>query len=365
MAARSSSTCQPSKFRVGVNLGLVLHVVREGPPREHRYRLLAVYRLTLVTEGKGASTMADTPAFDENRMVWIMGSSRSGSTWVLQMLSELDAVVPIDDPHIGHHLGLWRPIPLAWASASEEPELTTLRELKRDKPGYFFADRYSATWRPMLREMIAARFAAQAAEAGLARPMLVVKEPGSQAAGLLLSLFPRSRLVFLLRDGRDVVDSWLAAYQEGAWAQEEGAFPLAEHGREAFIRWQASVWTYRTRAVATAYAAHERSRRALVRYEELLEDPAEAIRRICGTAGLEVAQSELERIVATHDIDAVSASERGPDQAIRNGSPGGWRHSLNAAERQALLEEMGSELARFGYLTEPELRRLPWFERAA
>jgi LPS sulfotransferase NodH len=300
-----------------------------------------------------------------DRLAWIFGSSRSGSTWLLQMLSELEEAVPIDDPHIGHHLGLWRPIPLAWASASEEPELTTLRELKRDKPGYFFADRYAATWRPMLREMIAARFAAQAAEAELPRPLLVVKEPGSQAAGLLMSLFPCSRLVFLLRDGRDVVDSWLAAYQEGAWAQEEGAFPLAEEGREAFVRWQAAVWTYRTRAVAEAYAAHEPSRRVLVRYEELLADPAEALTRICSAAGVETQRSELERIAATHDIDAVPLSERGPDQAIRNGRPGGWRRSLSAAERQALLEEMGTELARFGYVTERELRRPPPFERAA
>jgi Sulfotransferase family len=309
--------------------------------------------------------MNDNRGFDEDRLVWIMGSSRSGSTWLLRMLAELEETVPIDDPHIGHHLGLWRPIPLAWASASEEPELTTLAELKRDKPGYFFADRYASTWRPRLRDLIAARFAAQAAESGRPCPLLIVKEPGSQAAGLLMSLFPRSRLVFLLRDGRDVVESWLAAYREGAWAQEEGAFPLAEHGREAFIRWQAAVWTYRTRAVATAYAAHEPARRALVRYEELLEDPAEALHRICGAAGVEAGRAELERIAATHDIDVVPSSERGPDQPVRTGRPGGWRHSLSAAERQALLEEMGPELARFGYVTEREFRRPPSFERAA
>jgi Sulfotransferase family len=292
---------------------------------------------------------------DEDRLVWIMGSSRSGSTWLLRMLAELDGAVPIDDPHIGHHLGLWRPIPLAWATASEEPELTTLRELKRDKASYFFADRYAATWRPHLRELIRARFAAQAAESGHRRPLVIVKEPGSQAARLLLSLFPRSRLVFLLRDGRDVVDSWLAAYKEGAWAQEEGAFPLAEQGREAFIRWQASVWVYRTRAVASAYDAHDAGRRVLVRYEEMLRDPSSALARICAMARVEARHGELEAIAADHDIDAVPTDQRGSDRPVRNGSSGGWRHSLNSHERRVMLEAMRPELARFGYLSSAEL----------
>src|SRR5687768_3629581 len=95
---------------------------------------------------------------DEDRLVWIMGSSRSGSTWLMRMVAELDGTVAIDDPHLGHHLGVWRPIPLAWAAASERPELVTLDELKRDRPGYFFAERYADTWRPLLRELIAGRF---------------------------------------------------------------------------------------------------------------------------------------------------------------------------------------------------------------
>jgi hypothetical protein len=50
---------------------------------------------------------------EEDRLAWIFGSSRSGSTWLLRMLAALDGVVAIDDPHLGHHLGVWRPISLA------------------------------------------------------------------------------------------------------------------------------------------------------------------------------------------------------------------------------------------------------------
>src|SRR5919106_1536443 len=176
-----------------------------------------------------------TPLIDnEERLSWIFGSSRSGSTWLLRMLSDFEGVVPVDDPHLGHHLGVWRPIPLAWAAAEEPPELTTLPELKRSKPSYFFSDRYREHWEPALRELIMARFAAQAEELGPQRPgiepLVLVKEPGSHVADLLLRLFPASGLVFLLRDGRDVVDSWVAAYRRGSWAVEEGAFPASPAG---------------------------------------------------------------------------------------------------------------------------------------
>lgn len=297
--------------------------------------------------------------------MWIMGSSRSGSTWLLEMLGELEDAVAIDDPHLGHHLGVWRPIPLAWATAEERPGLTTLAELRKDDPSFFFADRYAEAWRPALRDLIAARFGAQAAEVASRRPRVIVKEPGSQAAGLLLSLFPSSRLIFLLRDGRDVVDSWLAAYRDGAWAQEEGAFPLASAGREAFIRWQASVWAYRTSAVAKAYETHDPSRRVLVRYEDLRADPVEALARTCQTAGVAADRERLARVAAAHDIDAVPGDAKGPDRPIRNGWSGGWRRSLSPGERRAMLEEMGSELVRFGYLRPSELGRPRWRLRRA
>src|ERR687898_2740736 len=140
----------------------------------------------------------DRPEFTlaerEDRLAWILGSSRSGSTWLLRMLSELPEVVPVDDPHLGHHLGVWRPIPLAWATAEETPGLTTLWTVKRGKPGYFFSDRYRDQWAPALRSLIETRFDAQVHDVAASRevsdPIVVVKEPGSHVADLLFSLFP-------------------------------------------------------------------------------------------------------------------------------------------------------------------------------
>jgi len=292
-------------------------------------------------------------ARSEDRLVWIFGSSRSGSTWLLRMLSELDDAVAIDDPHLGHHLGVWRPIPLAWATADDDPELTLLNDIKREKPSYFFNDRYRDVWEPALRDLIVTRFDAQArerAEGRTSNPMVIVKEPGSHIADLLMSIFGQSRMIFLLRDGRDVVDSWLDAHRRGAWALDEGAFPVAQEGREALIRWQAAVWAYRTGIVLRAYQAHDPARRVLVRYEALLRDPARELARICASFGIEVDRERLHEIAAAHDYDQVPSQEKGTSKEIRAADPGGWQQHMTPAEQQAMYEVMGERLVEVGYV---------------
>jgi hypothetical protein len=298
-----------------------------------------------------------TLAESDDRLAWILGSSRSGSTWLLKMLSELHEVVPIDDPHLGHHLGVWRPIPLAWATAEETPQLTTLTEVKRDKPDYFFSDRYRDAWLPALRDLVVARFDAQAHDVagprGVREPTVVVKEPGSHAAPLLFGLFPNSRLLWLLRDGRDVVDSWVDAYRRDSWALDEGAYPSSNHGRLHLVRWLSSVWTYRTEVVQAAYDRHPASRRALIRYENLRSNPAAELERICEVLELDVSGQRLRAIAEEHSFERMSAADKGAGKVVRAASPGAWRTNLTAEEQQAMLDIMGDKLADLRYLPGP------------
>jgi hypothetical protein len=291
---------------------------------------------------------------EPGRLAWIFGSSRSGSTWLLRMMSELERVVPIDDPHIGHHLGVWRPIPLAWATAKKPPKLGTLADYKRKKRDYLFSDRYRDTWMPQLRELISARFQAQAAQdieeaGGIEDPIVVVKEPGSHAADTIMDLFPDSKLIFLLRDGRDVVDSWLDGYKEGSWATDEGAYPLDDAGRPALIRWQASVWLHRTQVVQDTYARTDPDSRVLIRYEEMRDDPVEALSSICETLGIEVSREQLQEIAGTHDYSAVPKTAKGAGREIRRASPGGWADHMTEQEIVEMHEILGEKLDELGY----------------
>lgn len=292
----------------------------------------------------------------ENRLAWIFGSSRSGSTWLLKMLSDLEGVVPVDDPHLGHHLGVWRPIPLAWATCDDPPELSTLLDVKAEEPGYFFAERHREAWWEPLRQLIAARFEAQAADAGVrdaAAAAFVVKEPGSHVAPLLAELFPSSKVIFLLRDGRDVVDSWLDAYSEGSWAIPGGAFPVTEEGRIPLIKWLSAVWAYRSRAVKKAYDSRDPGDRILIRYEELRSDTEAWLTRICEMIGIETRR--VPEVVEGHRFEKLPSTSRGRRSFTRQARPGGWRDNLSAAEQAAMHEEIGEALEEFGYTADPPL----------
>lgn len=300
----------------------------------------------------------DTPEISvtaPGRLAWIFGSSRSGSTWLLRMLSELERVIPIDDPHLGHHLGVWRPIPLAWATAKSPPKLGTLADYKRQKRDYLFSDRYRDVWAPQLRDLIRARFEAQAAEyvaeaGGIDRPVVVVKEPGSHAADTIMDLFPESCLIFLLRDGRDVVDSWLDGYRDGSWATEEGAYPLDDAGRPALIRWQSSVWLHRTEVVQGTYARTDSGRRVLIRYEEMRADPISPLEEICEVLGIEATPDQLERIAIANEFSRVPRAQRGAGRQIRRARPGGWASHMSREEILAMHEILAEKLDELGYL---------------
>jgi LPS sulfotransferase NodH len=301
------------------------------------------------------------------RLAWIFGSSRSGSTWLLRMLSELERVVPIDDPHIGHHLGVWRPIPLAWATAKDPPKLGTLADFKRKKRDYLFSDRYRDIWMPQLRDLISARFEAQAAQdiaeaGGIEEPVVVVKEPGSHAADTIMDLFPNSSLIFLLRDGRDVVDSWLDAYKDGSWATDEGAYPLDDTGRPAHIRWQTSDRLHRTEVVQETYARTDPERRVLIRYEEMRADPVSALQRICATLGIEASRKQLEGIAGTHSFTRVPNSDKGAGREIRRAEPGGWAAHMTRDEILEMHEILAEKLNELGYLRPGDI---PGRKRAA
>jgi hypothetical protein len=302
----------------------------------------------------------------QQRLIWILGSSRSGSTWLTKMLAAHDDVVAIDDPHIGHHLSVWRPISLAWGTASELPELKTLGDVKAHHDDYFFSDRYRDAWAPPLRDLILRRFEAQADDlangGGAGPPRIAVKDPGaSGVAELIGGLFPRSQMVFLLRDGRDVVDSWLDAYRSDAWGVREGAYPLADEGRLAFLRWQATVWLYRTESVERAFERHDPALRTMIRYEDLRADPAAVLGSLC--RDLEIAADDVmvRSIADEYSFEGVPEEMRGEGERIRTAEPGSWQQNLSAEERAELSRILAPKLRELGYEHAPE----PRFARAA
>ena len=292
----------------------------------------------------------------ESRLIWLFGSPRSGSSWLLQLLASHPAVVQVNEPLIGGYLG---PI-LSEGSTNVNPadlDLSnfTLLRAERNKPESFFSSAFTDAWAPALGRLMVERFLAQTvrhpSEVPPSRTIVAIKEPnGSQSADVLMSALPQARLLFLLRDGRDVVDSELAANMEGAWisAAIPGVTGVAENERVEFVRRSAYKWLWRTEVVQEAYRAHG-GPKYLIRYEELLDDPTGQMKSLFDWVGLEIDDAQLGTWIERRSFEQIPAEARGPHGFFRAARPGMWRESLTAEEQAVIEAIIGPKVRELGY----------------
>jgi hypothetical protein len=321
----------------------------------------------------------------EERLAWIFGSPRCGSTWLLDLLcfplgttpeSPTGTVrpsrratlrrrlrhplmrlrpeaVPINEPYLPQHLIPLVPIRFDPADPSSR-SATTLKEIRGGDPHYFFAHEYEGVWRPELRQLILARLRAQAErverEHGLVDPAVIVKEPnGSHGADLMMSLLPHSRLIFLVRDGRDVIDSLMDA-MSGGWLDEPHMRRLdTDEVRLGFARSEARSWLGRTRAVERAFDAHDPELRWKLRYEDLRADTLATLRPLVDWLGVRRSDAELRAAVAANAFEAIPSAEKGPGTQRRAATPGLWREHMSPEETRAIEDVIGPKLVELGY----------------
>ena len=326
--------------------------------------------------------MTDGTPFDlagfESRLAWILGSPRSGSTWLLRLLIHpwrLDSrsnlgrsdlgfhapgpfrrgtgpgVVPIDESYFPRHLTPF--LPPGEASGSD-PDDYVFNTRNRRYVSYCFSDAYEEVWRPELRRLILLRLHAQVERAqerfGLDAPRVVVKEPnGSYGAGFLMGLLSGSKLIFLMRDGRDVLDSQLALRTRFGAVRRGMNVIRSEPERLSFVRTHARLWVNNMTAVERAYEAHADELRMRVRYEDLRAATLDALTPLARWLGDGRTPEELERAVEENEFEATPRLKRGKGRMRRAATPGLWRRNLSPAEQEAANEVMGETLVRLGY----------------
>lgn len=318
----------------------------------------------------------------ESNLVWIWGSPRSGSTWLLEMLChplKMDPrshvgfrwwpkwrgeaqALPVNEFQMSAHVGaaVFGGPP---GDTMEDGETILPRTLNRQTDAfssYAFSSEYEAVWRPEVRRLTLVRLHAvieRAREAGLnlpsALPLLVIKEVnGSQAADLMMSLFPRSRMILLLRDGRDVLDSILDANRADGWLTKwrggEGGI-VDEEDRLEWVRESCRSWAARMNVCERAYEAHDPGLRRRIRYEDLLADTPAGLAELFGWLGLPGGPARIEKIVEGHSFAAAPERSKGPGRLRRSATPGAWREGLTADEQAIAQEIIGRSLEALGY----------------
>jgi hypothetical protein len=284
----------------------------------------------------------------ERRLVWIMGSPRTGSSWLAGMLVTLAGAIGVDEPQIGLHLGTLAPDILGAPARSFRDEQLRWIDNRRDEHHYFFNDQFRPVWQPALRDLILKRLAVQLSDEDDGRRYVIVKEPnGSAAADVLLAAMPAARLLFLVRDGRDVIDSQLDAIAPGAWlAAYGGGHQMSAEQRLVYIEERARRWVVNTQIVRNAFSSLPQEQRLLIRYEDLLADPRQALDRALLWLGAP-SPADIDEVISSRAISAVP--DRGKGRFARAARPGIWRENLNLDEQRVLAGIVNETLVSLGY----------------
>ena len=287
----------------------------------------------------------------ERHTVWMVGSPRTGTTWLLNLLRAHQRIKTLDEPLIGAHLGF--PASATVGTVARHPragEASRAVDVFAGHDDYFFSTKYEHAWRAPLRHLLLTRMLAQFADLGgrVGTDYLVVKEPhGSEAADILVSTLPQSRLLIVVRDPRDVVDSILDAVRPGGWASDVATVEEDAETRARFVEDYTLLWLERTRVVLTARDQVGPERHLLLRYEDLLADAGQGVRAILGWLELD-APPQLDEHIARLSFDQLSPEAKGPGQFARAATPGMWRSNLHPREQeivngitQPMLRELG------------------------
>jgi hypothetical protein len=268
-------------------------------------------------------------------IVWIFGTGRSGSTWLGSMMGGLDGCAMWNEPLVGNLFGNFHYFRVGGR-----------------KPGrqYILGEPYKETWLGPMRDLVLGGAAARFPEL-MEGGYLIIKEPnGSIGSPLLMEALPESRMIFLIRDPRDVVASSMDARSEGSWLQErrEARRRTSKPDRNpnVYVRMRANSYVQQIEKTGQAYRAHG-GHKVMVRYEDLRADTLETMKRIYTALEIPVEEAELARSVEKNSWENIPEQEKGEGKKRRKAKPGGWKEDLTARQVEIVEEITGPLLNEF------------------
>lgn len=326
-AGASSSRSRPTTRGAGVSgrarpSGQKFKQARQGPARKDQK--VAELRARLAGRDTGSKVDGIRP---EN-IVWIFGHQRTGSSWLASMMWALTNHAVWDEPLVGTLFGR------LYHDVTDEKRKTKDFVLGGDKE----------VWQSSIRTFVLAGVSMRFPEVADGR-YLVIKEPhGALGAPLLMEALPESRMIFLVRDPRDVVASSLDAHKKGSWGLK---MPEADEDPDAFVAARAEVYLRDIEHAKQAYEAHD-GRKILIRYEDLRADTLNTMRRIYSTLDMPADEAELARIVEKFSWENVPEKNKGPGKKRRKATPGGWKEDLTPHQAR-VVEQIAAPLLREFY----------------
>ncbi len=272
------------------------------------------------------------PILDSKDFLFIVGSPRSGTTMLQIVLGNHPRVATtVELTLFSRYLGPWLK---TW-----DDEVANLRDKQWQQglPFIFSEAEFVALAHGLLDQAYAKVLAAKPAATHL-----LDKHPGySLHVAAIKRLLPRARFIHVIRDGRDVASSMVAARAKMGFGAE--TLPAA-----------AAAW--KKFALAAREAQKFTGDYLEVRYEDLLARGTSAYAEVLEFCGLPADPAWIEETIAANTFEKMRDRQAAADPRVkllaghyRNGRAGGWEAEYGAEERFEFDRIAGDLLAELGY----------------
>jgi len=190
------------------------------------------------------------------------------------------------------------------------------------------------------QQRIDALYERLAAEIGGAAEPFFAEKSSLRVSSVAAELYPEGRELFLVRDFRDMVASVFAFNRKRGVT----GFGRRKAGTDReYVEWVGD-W-----AASLARAWERRRERAhLVRYEDLVREPEEALGALLTYVGVDASATTIARMVDQLSEEVPELSEHQTTESPQR-SIGRWRTDLEPDLREACDRAFGDALALFGY----------------
>ena len=288
---------------------------------------------------------------------FVISAPRSGSTWLSKALGEHPDVFATENRFFGDYVAI-----LPDAQGKPLPRITLDKYARAISQHYNFQ---ALGWkRNEFIEAFQRHYLDFFVDFSLSQSQkrLVVDKvtPYDRTAQLVVDgirhFFPASKIIWLMRDGRDVATSgvfdWLTKDAVGKprhdfYVLEKRDQPLQRFfDDEAICRW-AELWVD-----TNSVMKRDQNIAASVRYEDMLVNLDSVLRRVFESLRISSEEAIVDQCVSQASFATMSGREDGKESPLakaRKGVSGDWRNFFTKPDGRLFDEIAGEQLLEFGY----------------
>ncbi len=371
-----------------MNLERALERLRDYRLRNERFDRLAGAAMSnkLIARAERSSVSAATSGARPEKIsvrpgqydtvFFVAGEMRSGTSWLRKTLS---AHPEIACGHEGSFFGRdydREEIPVYAGPVSSFTRALAVSEefaVWHELPWNRWSDGYEEDLRNLARISVDYFLSKEVARTG--KKIVGDKSPQhTECLDEIHEIYPDARIVHIVRDGRDVAISAMHHWWRLAKDREGGVFELTPEelsirdaylkDREGFLAGGRSIFTEeRLRQLARRWShragkAHRDGTTLYggqyleIRYEDLLRDTPETLRRVLGLLRARGDDEAMEHCIRAGSFERASNRRQGeedPGSFFRKGVAGDWRGVFTQRDREIYEEIAGGQLAWMGY----------------